>query len=77
MEARHLTSEWYLSLLHQQLDSISCVCGMSSQGQALPALASPTSPPTLLSCPHLLPPAVFLPTLSLPPPCSGHCVAFP
>lgn len=40
---------------------------MSSQGQALPAQASPTSPPTLLSCPHLLPPAVFLCTLFLLP----------
>lgn len=50
-----------------------CVCGMSSQGQALPALASPTSPPTLLSCPHLLPPAVFLCTLFLLPALDTLC----
>lgn len=50
-----------------------CVCGMSSQGQALPALASPASPPTLLSRPHLLPPAMFLCALFLLPALDTLC----
>lgn len=53
---------------------------MSSQGQASPALASPPSPPTLLSCPHLLPPAVFSRLQALPPPGSRSsflCISSP